>query len=147
MSCKRARAARVVFVALLGVAGLKPWTTGSCAAGSVSAGTVSAGSSIGYAQSAGVRIRAARVLDGAGHSFVNPTVVVKGSTIAAIETSPRGPVDFDFPASTLLPGLIDVHAHIAWHFGADGRYEPRSASAAQEVLYAAENAYVTLMAG
>ena len=43
--------------------------------------------------------------------------------------------------------MIDVHSHIGWHFGSNGRYEPRAATPAQDVLYAAENAYVTLMAG
>jgi imidazolonepropionase-like amidohydrolase len=43
--------------------------------------------------------------------------------------------------------MIDVHAHLGWHFGPDGRYQPRGASPAQEALYSAENAFVTLMAG
>src|SRR5947207_14900932 len=46
-----------------------------------------------------------------------------------------------------MPGMIDVHAHLGWHFGPDGRYQPRGNSAAQDILYSAENAYVTLMAG
>jgi imidazolonepropionase-like amidohydrolase len=37
--------------------------------------------------------------------------------------------------------------HIGWHFGPNGRYEMHAATQAQDVLYAAENAYVTLMAG
>ena len=43
--------------------------------------------------------------------------------------------------------MIDVHAHVGWHFGHDGRYAARPGSPAQEILYSAENAYVTLMAG
>jgi len=43
--------------------------------------------------------------------------------------------------------MIDVHAHIGWHFGANGRFEPRAATPAQDAFYAAENAYLTLMAG
>ena len=45
------------------------------------------------------------------------------------------------------PGLIDVHVHIGWHFGPNGRFEPRASTPAQDILYAAENAYLTLMAG
>lgn len=94
-----------------------------------------------------VRIRAARVLDGTGQVVANATVVVSGQNIAAIERTAATVTDIDLGQATLLPGLIDVHAHIGWHFGKDGRFEPRAATVAQEVLYAAENAYVTLMAG
>jgi imidazolonepropionase-like amidohydrolase len=99
------------------------------------------------AQQPDIRIRAARLLDGRGQVLANATIVVRGTKIAAIESSGAKPADYDLSASTLLPGLIDVHAHIGWHFGEDGRFEPRAASPAQEILYAAENAYVTLMAG
>jgi imidazolonepropionase-like amidohydrolase len=100
-----------------------------------------------HTQPGELRIRAARMLDGTGQVLEQITVVVRGSTIAAVEMPGSRPPDIDLGASTLLPGLIDVHAHIGWHFGADGRYEPRASSPAQAVLYAAENAYLTLMAG
>src|SRR5688572_23400830 len=100
-----------------------------------------------HAQQIELRIRAARVLDGTGQVFDNATIVVRGSTIAAIESSSSKPIDIDLGQSTLLPGLIDVHAHIGWHFGQHGRFEPRASTAAQDILYAAENAYLTLMAG
>jgi hypothetical protein len=32
---------------------------------------------------------------------------------------------YDLSACAVLPGLIDTHVHIAWHFGPDGRYRPR----------------------
>ncbi|HUP38985.1 MAG TPA: amidohydrolase family protein [Vicinamibacterales bacterium] len=102
---------------------------------------------IGHAQQTDVRIRAGRVLDGTGQSFPNATIVVRGSTIVAIEPSSSVPADVDLRDATLLPGLIDVHVHIGWHFGSNGRFEPRAPTPAQDILYAAENAYVTLMAG
>ncbi len=100
-----------------------------------------------HAQPSELRIRAARLLDGTGQVLDNATIVVRGSTIAAIESSSSKPVDIDLGQSTLLPGLIDVHAHIGWHFGQNGRFEPRAPTPAQDILYAAENAYLTLMAG
>ena len=100
-----------------------------------------------HAQQSELRIRAARVLDGTGQVLANATIVVSGSRIIDIDTSGSRPADIDLGQSTLLPGLIDVHSHIGWHFGSNGRYEPRAATPAQDVLYAAENAYVTLMAG
>lgn len=102
---------------------------------------------VAHAQTGDVRIRAARALDGTGQTLEQVTVVVRGSKIAAIETRDPKPPDIDLGSSTLLPGLIDVHAHVGWHFGADGRYEPRAPTPAQAILYAAENAYLTLMAG
>ena len=100
-----------------------------------------------HAQQSELRIRAARVLDGTGQVLANAAIVVSGSRIIEIDTSGSRPADIDLGQSTLLPGLIDVHSHIGWHFGSNGRYEPRAATPAQDVLYAAENAYVTLMAG
>ena len=100
-----------------------------------------------HAQQGEIRIRAARLIDGAGRVLPNVTVVVKGSSITAVEPSGATPVDIDLGQATLLPGLIDVHVHIGWHFGAGGRFEPRAPTPSQDILYAAENAYVTLMAG
>jgi imidazolonepropionase-like amidohydrolase len=102
---------------------------------------------VASAQQQELRIRAARVVDGTGQMFENTTVVVRGSSIAGVEASASKAADIDLGKSTLLPGLIDVHSHIGWHFGPSGRYEPRAGTPAQDILYAAENAYVTLMAG
>jgi imidazolonepropionase-like amidohydrolase len=100
-----------------------------------------------HSQERDVRIRAARVLDGTGQVLANATLVVRGARITAIEQPGSGPVDIDLGRSTLLPGLIDVHSHIGWHFGSSGRFEPRAQTPSQDILYAAENAYLTLMAG
>jgi len=100
-----------------------------------------------HTQQKDFRIRAARALDGTGRVHPNATVVVRGSKITAIEPSNSEPVDVDLGPATLLPGLIDVHSHIGWHFGRSGRFEPRAETPAQDILYAAENAYLTLMAG
>jgi imidazolonepropionase-like amidohydrolase len=108
---------------------------------------VLAATTVVHTQQSEVRIRAARLLDGTGQVLTNATVVVRGARIAAIEQSAPGAVDIDLGPSTLLPGLIDVHAHIGWHFGSNGRFEPRAQTAAQDILYSAENAYLTLMAG
>ena len=48
---------------------------------------------------------------------------------------------------TLLPGLIDTHVHILWHFGEDGRFESTGDTPAQRELYGAENAWLTLIGG
>lgn len=98
-----------------------------------------------------VTIRAARVLDGAGASIPNATITVRGTTIAAIApTAPgAGAVDYDLRGLTVLPGIIDAHDHLVWHFTPGGRFH---ASRDDEMpiegdLAIAGNAYTTLTSG
>ena len=99
------------------------------------------------AQDSTIRIHAAKVVDGAGKALSNATVVVQGSKIVAIEPGNSGRATYELGQLTVIPGMIDVHAHIGWHFGPDGRLQQRDPSPAQSILYSAENAYVTLLAG
>jgi imidazolonepropionase-like amidohydrolase len=99
------------------------------------------------AQDQAIRIRAATILDGTGKVLKNATIVVQGSKITAIDTGNAGAASYNLSQLTVLPGMIDVHAHVAWHFDKDGRYAARPGSPASEILYSAENAYTTLMAG
>jgi imidazolonepropionase-like amidohydrolase len=99
------------------------------------------------AQDQAIRIRAATILDGTGKVVRNATIVVQGSKITSIDTGNTGPASYNLGQLTVLPGMIDVHAHVAWHFDKDGRYAARAESPASEILYSAENAYTTLMAG
>ena len=93
-----------------------------------------------------ITIRAARVLDGKGGSLNNATVEVKGGTIVKVDQR-TGPVTYDLGNVTLMPGLIDVHVHIGYHFGKDGRAQNRGETPAEMALFAAENAWMTLMNG
>ncbi len=94
-----------------------------------------------------IRVRAERVIDGAGKVLRNATVVVQGSKIAAIEIGNSGTPTYNLGQLTVIPGMIDVHAHLGWHFDKEGRYAARRGAPGEEILYSAENAYVTLMAG
>jgi imidazolonepropionase-like amidohydrolase len=91
-------------------------------------------------------IRAGTLLDGTGRSLHNVEIVVEGGKIRKVGPASAPPA-YDLRDLTVLPGLIDTHVHIAWHFGPDGRYMPRDASPASAMGYGLENAYVTLMAG
>jgi imidazolonepropionase-like amidohydrolase len=99
------------------------------------------------AQEPTTRIRAATVIDGTGKVLRNATIVVRGSKITSIDSGGNGSAGYNLGQLTVLPGMIDVHSHVAWHFDKDGRYAARQGSPASEILYSAENAYVTLMAG
>jgi len=99
------------------------------------------------AQSQTIRIHAATVIDGSGKTLRNATIVVQGSKITSVETGNAANATYDLGQLTVMPGMIDVHAHVAWHFDKDGRYAARPGSPSEEILYSAENAYVTLLAG
>jgi imidazolonepropionase-like amidohydrolase len=100
------------------------------------------------AQQSGVAttIRAARVIDGQGGVTQNATVSVVDGKIANVGAANGAPA-IDLGNLTLLPGFIDTHVHIGWHFDDKGRYHSGPEPPEQAALYGAENAYTTLMAG
>ena len=93
-----------------------------------------------------ITIRAGTLIDGRGGVQRNVTVTVDDSKIARIGAASGAPT-YDLSRLTLLPGLIDTHVHIDSHFGKDGRASNTGETPTQRAFYAAENAYVTLMAG
>ncbi len=98
-------------------------------------------------------IRAARVLDGTGRTIPNATIVVRGNRIVSVganATTPAGARVYDLSSLTLLPGLIDAHDHLAWHFNPQGRYHGGRDDGETEfegALAIAGNANVTLLNG
>jgi imidazolonepropionase-like amidohydrolase len=105
-----------------------------------------------WAQSTGsIAITARRVLDGTGQQISNGAVVVEGNSITSVGPLPASFTGrrIDLGDATLMPGLIDVHAHVVWHFNAQGRYHTGNdgETPAQSALAWAGNAYQTLMSG
>src|SRR5687767_10364690 len=117
------------------------------------AALLSVGASVGLAAQEPVTvIRAARVLDGTGRTIPNATVVVRGSRIVAVGPNARVPAGariYDLPTLTLLPGLIDAHDHVVWHFNPQGRYHAGNDGETEfeGALAIAGNANATLRAG
>lgn len=94
-----------------------------------------------------ITIRAGRLLDGVGGVAENVTITVEASRIIRVDTM-SGPVTYDLSDLTVMPGWIDTHVHLTYHFDADGRnHSDPDETPAQAILYAAENAYRTLLAG
>ncbi|MEO8679964.1 MAG: amidohydrolase family protein [Vicinamibacterales bacterium] len=107
---------------------------------------ITAAATVAHAQSTDITIKAATIIDGLGRVQRGAVVTVRDGKIVGIGPE-RGPVTIDLGSATLMPGFIDTHVHIGWHFGKDGRYQPRDDSPADAALYGAENMYTTLMNG
>ena len=94
------------------------------------------------------RDQAATILDGKGHILRNTTIVVEGTRIARIGGAvPADAVTYDLTGLTVMPGLIDTHTHIVYHFGPDGRYAGGGERPRRATLYDVDNAVATLEAG
>src|SRR5258708_29107998 len=93
-----------------------------------------------------ITLHAGALLDGKGGLQRNATITIRGSKIEKVASGSAANA-YDLSQLTVLPGMIDTHVHIAWHFGPDGRYQPRDDSPQASLGYAMENAYVTLMGG
>jgi imidazolonepropionase-like amidohydrolase len=103
------------------------------------------------AQGDALAVTARRVIDGAGRQIDNGAVVVEGNRITSVGPLPasfRGR-RIDLGDATVLPGLIDVHSHVIWHFNAQGRYHTSSdgETPVQSAIASSGNAYETLMNG
>ncbi len=94
-----------------------------------------------------VTIRAARVLDGKGGTFQNVTITVEGAKVIRVEPGGKGAVDYELKNATLMPGWIDTHVHIGWHFNKFDRADTSQETPTEFAISASGNAYATLMAG
>ena len=101
------------------------------------------------AQGTTVGIRAGRVLDGRGGTLAGTDISVAGGRISALAPGGTMPVTYDLSRYTVLPGLIDGHDHVGWHFNAAGRFHTSADGETpwDEALAAAGNANITLLAG
>ena len=98
------------------------------------------------AQSPGAIVRTGRLIDGRGNVLSNMDIAVKDGKIVSIGPW-SGRATHDLTALTVMPGFIDTHVHIGWHFDDKGRYHSGPEPPEQAALYGAENAWVTLIAG
>jgi imidazolonepropionase-like amidohydrolase len=97
-------------------------------------------------QSQSITIRAGRLLDGRGGSARDLVITVTGDRIARVGSG-EGGVTHDLSGLTVLPGFIDTHVHILWHFGKNGRFDNTGESTDDRVQAGIENAHLTVMSG
>jgi imidazolonepropionase-like amidohydrolase len=98
------------------------------------------------AQDSRVVIAVGHLLDGRGGELRNVRLVIQGARIVEIDQK-SAPVTYDLGSGTLMPGWIDTHVHLNWHFGPDGKSVTGGDKPDDAALYTAENAWVTLQAG
>jgi imidazolonepropionase-like amidohydrolase len=96
-----------------------------------------------------VRVRAGRLLDVvAGEELRDQLITVRDDRIESVGAFVGGAVDLDLSNHTVLPGLIDCHAHLIGEIESGQGYAGLiTRSAAQEALSGVRNARDTVMAG
>src|SRR5947209_548599 len=97
-------------------------------------------------------LRAARMLDVASGQVVNGAVIlVEGDKVSAAGTNLQVTRDakvYDLGDVTVLPGLIDAHTHITYHFDPSGHFGLQGDAGPEVTLrYAEQNARDTLQGG
>lgn len=93
-----------------------------------------------------ITLKTTTVLDGKGKALQNTNIVIQGSKIARLDPKAKG-VTYDLSGLTVMPGWIDTHVHLTWHFDKNGRFAQGRENPQQLILYAQGNAYDTLMGG
>jgi len=95
------------------------------------------------------RIRAGQLVDVvAGEVLRDQLLVVRGERIESVVPDDGEPVDVDLSNHTVLPGLIDCHAHLIGEVESGQGYAALvQRSGAQEALSGVRNARDTVMAG
>jgi imidazolonepropionase-like amidohydrolase len=100
-----------------------------------------------------VAIRAGTLIDGTGAAPVrNTVIVVRGDRIEAaapLTRLPAGARIIDLSSYTVLPGFIDAHVHLAGRPVGEGDWTHSAVteSAADDALWGAAHARITLLAG
>ena len=103
---------------------------------------------IGFAEP--MVIKTTTLLDGRGHVLKNKEIVVDGSRITRVSDA-KSRAAIDLSGLTVMPGWIDTHVHLGWHFNKENRLDQGGRGSKetpqQTALYAEGNAYATLMGG
>lgn len=98
-----------------------------------------------------VVIQAARLIDGRGGEPLAPAMVrVEGGRISAVASSlpvPSGARLINLGDATLLPGFIDLHTHLTGRSDVHWEDALVKTTPAEEALWGAHNALITLLAG
>jgi imidazolonepropionase-like amidohydrolase len=89
------------------------------------------------------------IFDGTGAAAYRGEVLVDGKRIAAVAKSPavlprRGVTVVDGRGATLMPGMVEAHAHLSWPSAVDRVMQTMSLPPEEHLLVTARNARITL---
>src|SRR5216684_2138897 len=93
-----------------------------------------------------VVLQTSTILDGKGGVLRNQQIVIEGSRIQSVQVGTL-PATYDLRGLTVMPGWIDTHVHLSWHFDAAHKLVNLGETPHSSALYAAENAWLTLEGG
>jgi len=102
-----------------------------------------------FAQDKPIVIAASTLLDGRGNVVHDTRVVVEHGKIVRIDPK-ASPVTIDLRGLTVMPGFIDTHVHVSWHFNQSGVLAQKDETPEEQewaALQMASNAWKDLRAG
>jgi imidazolonepropionase-like amidohydrolase len=85
-------------------------------------------------------------LDGKGGVLRNTRLVIRDGRIAAIDPN-ASPIDVDLRGRVVMPGWIDTHVHLNWHFDDAHVSTAGNEPPEQAAVFTAEDAWMTLQGG
>jgi imidazolonepropionase-like amidohydrolase len=85
-------------------------------------------------------------LDGKGGVIRDTRLVIQNGRIAAIDAS-ASPIDVDLRNRVVMPGWIDTHVHLNWHFDDAHVSTAGNEPPEQAAVFTAEDAWMTLQGG
>ena len=93
-------------------------------------------------------LNAGTVLDGRGGVLRNQQITIRGTRIVSVAPG-RSANGYDLGSLTVMPGWIDTHVHLDWHFDPKtNKLSTRTGDKPEETaLFTAENAWLTLNGG
>jgi len=104
----------------------------------------------GVASAQRIVLRTGTMLDGKGNVLHNKDLVIEGDRIVGIQNR-SGHADYDLSGLTVMPGWIDTHVHISWHFNKQDRLDQGGRGSketpAETALYTEGDAFKILWGG
>jgi imidazolonepropionase-like amidohydrolase len=91
-------------------------------------------------------IQTGTILDGKGGAMHNAQIVVEGAKIVSVGPG-RATADYDLRGLTVMPGWIDTHIHLNWHMDENNKSVGGTRNRADDALYSAGDAWMTLQGG
>jgi imidazolonepropionase-like amidohydrolase len=88
------------------------------------------------------------ILDGKGAILKDRRVVIENGKIVALDSGKQPNATYNLSGLTVMPGWIDTHVHLDWHFGQNGMLsQGQNETPGELALHNAENAWLTLAGG